>query len=118
MIINIPESLQFQFQDTKRQRVSRSLDVVSRLPSDRTVTSYLTVLLFLSLDKAELYSEKEPFIQVRIKVETVWSISMSRTFPRSCYGVSCYELVLYGIKDTGAATLSTNERQASLGLDQ
>ena len=40
------------------------LEVVARLPSDRTVTSYLTILLFLSLDKAELYSEKEPFIQV------------------------------------------------------
>ena len=38
--------------------------MVARLPSDRTVTSYLTILLFLSLDKAELYSEKEPFIQV------------------------------------------------------
>ena len=54
------------WQETVRQRLSRSVELVSRIPSDRTVTSYLTLLLFLSLDKTELYSEKEPFIQARI----------------------------------------------------
>ena len=52
------------WQETVRGRAVRSLELLSRLPSDTTVTEYLTLLLFLSLDKTELYSEKEPFIQV------------------------------------------------------
>ena len=47
--------------------------MISDNPTDRTVSCYLQILLFLSLDKADLYTDNEPFIQklrgIREKVE-------------------------------------------------
>ena len=80
------------------------------------------ILAFLGSDVILLKQfsrmSEEVVVELQSPSCTVWSISMSRTFPRSCYGVSyaiknqrgvskkpivggfgCDELVLYGIRE-------------------
>ena len=48
--------------------------MISRGPTDRTVSSYLLMLIFVSLDKTDLYTEDEPFVQklrgIKLKIES------------------------------------------------
>ena len=50
-------------QDQKQEEMRRCLDVMSSYPTDKTVSSFLLILIFLSLDKTDLYQEEEPFMQ-------------------------------------------------------
>ena len=50
-------------QEQKLREIRNCLDVISANPTDRTVSCYVLILLFLTLDKADLYSDNEPFIQ-------------------------------------------------------
>merc|ERR1719154_321937 len=49
--------------EQKLKEIRNCLDVISGNPVDRTVSCYLLILLFLTLDKADLYTDNEPFIQ-------------------------------------------------------
>ena len=50
-------------QEQKLKEIRNCLDVISGNPVDRTVSCYLLILLFLTLDKTDLYTDNEPFIQ-------------------------------------------------------
>ena len=52
-------------QDQKNVEIRKCLDIISSYPTERTVSNFLLVLLFLSLDrdKTELYQPEEPFMQ-------------------------------------------------------
>ena len=50
-------------QEQKLKEIRNCLDVISGHQTDRTVSCYLLLLLFLTLDKGDLYTDNEPFIQ-------------------------------------------------------
>jgi len=48
--------------DQKHKELWRCVEFFSSNPADRTVSCYILILIFVSLEKSDLYSDTEPFI--------------------------------------------------------
>ena len=88
--------------DHKQKEITNCIEYISGNPSDRTVSSYLLLLIFVRLDQTDLYTDSEPFVQklrgLRLRIERSLRAYLESTEPshqhQDCWNLCKYKLDL------------------------